>query len=182
MTFKQALVVNRDADFVESVTRAFREAGLDVGVASTQSGEAALEMLGSVDPDVVIVDAELPGMDGYTLTQVMKSRAIGANVPVVIMSPHPTDASAERARAAGASAHVSSVASIDTLVSNVAYLVAAPVASSVAVAEAAPPAQTVAATAPAAALGGYTQASPAADSPASGTRSARTPSSGSGRK
>ncbi|WP_027187775.1 response regulator [Desulfovibrio cuneatus] len=46
----------------------------DMGYAVTlaESGEAALAMLGAVNPDIVITDIKMPGMDGLALLQAIK--------------------------------------------------------------------------------------------------------------
>ena len=138
MAGKKVLVVHDDSDYVEQVTRSLAEAHLDMEVVSVGSGERALDMLGAIAPNIVVVGAELPGVDGYTLTELLRSQPVAAGVPVVIVSVHPTDRSAMRAKEVGASAHLSSGGSMDVLVSEVAALTQAPVASSVASASDAP--------------------------------------------
>ncbi len=53
----------------------------------TGSGEKALELLLKEDIDLVLMDTNLPGMDGFDVTRILRSQAGTANLPVVLMSP-----------------------------------------------------------------------------------------------
>ncbi|MFI5181523.1 MAG: PleD family two-component system response regulator, partial [Thermoanaerobaculia bacterium] len=53
----------------------------------TGSGEKALEILLKEDIDLVLMDTNLPGMDGFDVTRVLRSQAATANLPVVLTSP-----------------------------------------------------------------------------------------------
>ena len=122
MAAKKVLVVHDDAGYAEQVRQALAADGLQMQVISALSGPRALDMAPTVQPDVVVVDAELLGMDGYALTEQLKCQEACANVPVVIVSLSPTEASALRARQAGAAAHVSGTGPIASLTSKIAAL------------------------------------------------------------
>jgi CheY-like chemotaxis protein len=53
----------------------------------TGSGEKALEILLKEDVDLVLMDTNLPGMDGFDVTRILRSQHATANLPVVLMSP-----------------------------------------------------------------------------------------------
>lgn len=63
-------------------------------VAELESGEAALAVLAgrSADalPEVLFVDIEMPGMNGYQLCRRLKAEARSADIPVVFISSHDT--------------------------------------------------------------------------------------------
>jgi serine/threonine protein kinase/DNA-binding NarL/FixJ family response regulator len=50
------------------------------------SGEKALEILLKEEVDLVLMDTNLPGMDGFDVTRVLRSQHATANLPVVLMS------------------------------------------------------------------------------------------------
>jgi DNA-binding NarL/FixJ family response regulator len=52
-------------------------------VASVSNGEAALEVCPRVDPDVVLVDYRLPGLDGVETTAAIRSACPQASVVVL---------------------------------------------------------------------------------------------------
>lgn len=69
-----------------------------VGIA--RGGLSALEAAAELSPDLVIVEAVLPGMDGFRLTRVLKARA---NAPlVIVVTFHASAAARDEAYAAGA--------------------------------------------------------------------------------
>lgn len=65
------------------------------------SAEAALEHLNSHRPDLILMDIQLPGMDGLTLTRRLKSDSATADIPIVVLSAHAMTRDIELARDAG---------------------------------------------------------------------------------
>lgn len=81
--------------------------GLEADIAivgEAADGETAVDQASRLSPDVVLMDVNLPIVDGITAT-----REIGARVPqaaVVILSLHEDQSTIDRALAAGAAAFV----------------------------------------------------------------------------
>src|SRR4029079_10729304 len=76
------LVVEDNAALAEGIEYNLKLEGYDVKIA--ESGTDAIAMAESWNPDLVILDLMLPGVDGY---QVLKSiRTRGDHVPVIILS------------------------------------------------------------------------------------------------
>lgn len=50
------------------------------------SGEAALKAMGEAAPQLVLSDISMPGMDGYELCRILKSRERFRNIPVIFIS------------------------------------------------------------------------------------------------
>ena len=67
---------------------------------SAASGEEAVRLASQVHPDVVLIDADLPDMDGVTATEVLSERA--PNAAIIVMSLHGDPESIKRAMVAGA--------------------------------------------------------------------------------
>lgn len=125
MADKRVLIVHEDATLGEQIQSGLSGMGMDVEVNSVLSGPRALGMIGAQRPDVIIVDAELEGMDGYSLTQQIKG-IDGGDVPVIVLSLQPSESSALRARQAGASAHLSSAGSPAPIIDKVATMLGRP--------------------------------------------------------
>jgi CheY-like chemotaxis protein len=94
------LVVDESEAFL-AVTRHWIESRRDVHLVGTaRSGASALEAAAELRPDLVIVEAVLPEIDGFRLTRALKARA---HAPlVVIVTFHASAAARDEAFAAGA--------------------------------------------------------------------------------
>jgi len=70
-------------------------------------GEHVLPLAIELQPDVIVLDMGLPGVDGLALTAQLKAHPLTAHLPVVILSAHAYPEDEERAKAAGAAAFLS---------------------------------------------------------------------------
>ena len=78
------LVVDDEPDALRMLTTVLERAEMSVLVAT--SGEAALELLNNIVPDLILMDAVMPGMDGFETTQKIKARPSTASIPVIFMT------------------------------------------------------------------------------------------------
>jgi DNA-binding NarL/FixJ family response regulator len=89
-----------------------QQADLEVcGQAS--SAPEALDALNGIDPDLLLVDISLAGMDGIELIKIVKKRK--GQLPMLVLSMHAEALYAERAIRAGAKGYVMKHVSADTL-------------------------------------------------------------------
>src|SRR4030066_1980262 len=72
----RGMVVDDNAGFRESLLSLLDAGGLDV-VGEAPSGFAALEMADGLDPDVVLMDVRMPGIDGIETTRRLTARYPG---------------------------------------------------------------------------------------------------------
>ena len=95
----QVLIVD-DAPAVREGLRWLLENEPDLSVVGeTGDGLQALDLAASLAPDLVILDIELPGADGFAVAQSLKA---SAEPPVIIfLTLHADPHSRQRARAAG---------------------------------------------------------------------------------
>lgn len=126
---KKVLIVHDDASFVEKMSSALSAADPSFDISTALSGPRALGLVSQATPDVVIVDAELVGMDGYQLTQQLKADLAMKDVPVVVVTTAPSEASALRARQVGASAHLAANGPLEGMVTKIVALSAGAAAS-----------------------------------------------------
>lgn len=76
------LVVEDNANLAFGLTRSLESEGYEVEAA--EDGSRGFELARSTNPDLVVLDLMLPGMDGYTILK--KLRAEGKDVPVLILT------------------------------------------------------------------------------------------------
>lgn len=78
------LVVEDSVDNLGMLMQALEEAGMTVLVAV--DGDAALKLVEQITPDIVLMDAIMPGMDGFETTRLLKRNDSLSHVPVVFMT------------------------------------------------------------------------------------------------
>lgn len=92
-----ALVVDDSMLIRHSVCRFLEERGFIVEAAT--NGQEAIEILGTVLPDIVITDLQMPKMTGSELITRLKEKPLTANIPVVILAGRSVSQEAAEARA-----------------------------------------------------------------------------------
>jgi CheY-like chemotaxis protein len=70
------------------------------------TGEAALELARTYLPALILIDLQLPGMDGYTVTQCLKEDSVTAAIPVVALTAYAMPGDREKALAAGCTGYI----------------------------------------------------------------------------
>ena len=78
------LIVDDDPDAISMLNAALSEAQMTALVAL--SGEQALTIARRIRPDLILMDAMMPGMDGFEACQKIKADAVIAHIPVVFMT------------------------------------------------------------------------------------------------
>jgi len=78
------LLVDDSPESLGFLTTALEDAGVTVLVA--RSGDAALRIVDRVIPDVVLMDAVMPGLDGFETCRRMKAMAQLTHVPIIFMT------------------------------------------------------------------------------------------------
>ncbi len=86
--------MNRDM-----LSRRLTKRGYDVEIAV--DGAEAVSMATASPPDLILMDMNLPIMDGWTATRTLKDEAATAAVPVIALTAHAMAGDQERALEAG---------------------------------------------------------------------------------
>jgi len=121
---KKVLLVHEDASLVEQIRQQLQAAGSGIEVMSALSAPRAMGMVDSQHPDVIVVDGELEGMDGYSFTEQIKGNG-GSEAKVIILSLQPSESSALKARQAGAVAHMPASGPVGTITEKILMLTGA---------------------------------------------------------
>jgi CheY-like chemotaxis protein len=100
MPTKRALVVDDSASARAFLGRLLERYGLDVD--SAESAEKAIEYLGHERPDVIFMDHQMPGMDGFQAVEAIKSNPRTALIPILMYTSREGELYVSQARALGA--------------------------------------------------------------------------------
>lgn len=102
------------AALLRSRLEPLQSAGRSLTVKTLPDAESALKLIADSQPDVVVMDISLPGMNGIEATR--RLRAVAPSVPVIINSRNDTDVYRAMAAAAGVSAFISKQHTAEDLV------------------------------------------------------------------
>jgi len=98
------LVVDDSRDGAETMAELLRVWGHPVEVAF--DGPSAVKLASEHEPDVVLLDIALPGLDGYQVAEALRGRPNGGRMRLVAVTGFGAPEDRERARAAGFDEHV----------------------------------------------------------------------------
>lgn len=100
------LFVDDDVDVLHLVKLILTNAGAVVSTAG--SGQKALEMLSSAQPDVIISDISMPGFDGYQFIEQVRQRSPeqGGQTPAIALTAHTGKKDQAKALEAGFNSHL----------------------------------------------------------------------------
>jgi two-component system, cell cycle response regulator DivK len=76
-------------------------------VETATDAEGALERLKTFSPRAILMDLQLPGMDGFELTRRLKSDPATRDIVIIALTAYAMKGDEERARAAGCDAYIS---------------------------------------------------------------------------
>ena len=76
-------------------------------LSEAENGEQALAAVAARRPDLILMDIQLPVMDGYEATRRIKADPATRSIPVIVVTSYALSGDDTRARAAGCDAYVS---------------------------------------------------------------------------
>jgi len=81
-------------------------AGTDYEITEAENGEEALTAIEKQRPDLILMDIQLPIMDGYTATNQIKANPALRSIPIIAVTSYALASEEEKARAAGCDDYV----------------------------------------------------------------------------
>ncbi len=87
-------------------------------------GPRGVEMAGALVPDLVLLDIQLPGMDGYAVAHALRRLESLRGVPIVAVTSYAMAGDRERALAAGCDGYLEKPIDPDHFVEQIAAIVA----------------------------------------------------------
>jgi two-component system cell cycle response regulator DivK len=104
MSLKRILVVEDVEDNRQIMHDLLRSAGFDT--VEARDGLSAVSAAIACKPDLILMDIQLPLLDGYEATRRIKAEPSLRHVPVIAVTSYALAGDEEKARAAGCDAYV----------------------------------------------------------------------------
>ena len=112
------MVVDDSLTVRKITTRLLTRAGYQV--ATAKDGVDALEQLGEISPVVMLLDIEMPRMDGFELTKHLRRNARTQNLPIIMITSRTADKHRDYAMQLGANAYLGKPYQEDVLLQQIA--------------------------------------------------------------
>jgi len=99
MSGVQLLLVEDHEEIWDFLARRLQRRGFEVRVAT--DGQAGLDQARAMLPQVMLLDMNLPVMDGWSVARALKADAATAGIPIIALTAHAMSGDREKALAAG---------------------------------------------------------------------------------
>jgi len=114
------LYIEDNEDNIYMLTRRLKRQGFDVLIA--RDGEQGVAMARSEQPDLILMDLNMPIMDGWEATRQLKGASETEAIPVIALSAHAMTGDRERAIDAGCDDYDTKPVRIDSLMAKIGKL------------------------------------------------------------
>lgn len=113
------MVIDDNDDDYEAIDRAFKKAGVTNPITRCRRGSEAMESFKTGKPLLILLDLNMPGMDGYTVLRRIKEDASLRRIPVIIWSTSSNDKDIDACYQAGANAYMQKPVTFEDLLASV---------------------------------------------------------------
>jgi two-component system, cell cycle response regulator DivK len=100
----KVLVIEDNKDNLKIITYALERGGYSVIAA--ESGEDGFELALKEKPLFILMDINLPGMDGLETTKRIRSSEVNGNIPIIAITSYAMSGDRERILAAGCNGYI----------------------------------------------------------------------------
>lgn len=122
---KSVLVVD-DEEMTRDLLRLMLK-GTRLTIYEAEDGFVALEKIEAHEPDLVILDVMMPGMDGLAVCRKLRSQAKTSSLPVIMLSAKTTPSAIQDGLDAGANKYLTKPVGFKDLLSNIQDVLGEPV-------------------------------------------------------
>src|SRR5437660_4971304 len=109
------LIVDHDSSARERLCSSFEKAGYRA--LGAEDAASALRLLHQDPADLIVLDLEMPGVDGLALCRLLRAQPATSQLPVIALSAHDEDSQKVEAFAAGADDYIPKTSSSGEIVS-----------------------------------------------------------------
>ena len=109
---KKILVIEDNQQNLYLIRYLLEDCGYEVFEA--MDGKEGIEMVASINPDLILLDIQLPTMDGYAVARTLRQNNKLAKTPIVAVTSYAMSGDREKALEAGCSGYVEKPIDPDT--------------------------------------------------------------------
>ncbi|MCP4050210.1 MAG: response regulator [bacterium] len=102
---KKILLVDDEETITDLMTKRLQNIGYEVE--SAANGPDGLNMARSIEPDLIVLDLMLPGIDGYKVCQMLKFDEYFREIPIILLSARDQESDKLMGFKTGANAYLS---------------------------------------------------------------------------
>ena len=84
MAHEHILIIEDEQDIIELLTYNLEQEGYSISFAT--SGEEAFSLVNRKNPDLILLDLMLPGVDGLDVCRNLKQNEITRNIPIIMLT------------------------------------------------------------------------------------------------
>jgi two-component system, cell cycle response regulator DivK len=117
MTSPSVLVIEDNEQNLYLIRFLLERSGFSVTDART--GRAGIEAAMASTPDLILLDIQLPVMDGYAVTKELRKLTTLAEIPIVVVTSYAMPGDREKALGFGASGYIEKPLNPDTFISQI---------------------------------------------------------------
>jgi len=117
VTESSILIIDDSSTNIRLVSKMIEHLGHKIHIA--KDGVQALKLLTKLKPSVILLDIQMPHMDGFECCQRIKSVASRATIPVIFMSGSHDEHDIGKARLIGAQAYVTKPIDAEVLINEI---------------------------------------------------------------
>lgn len=88
-------------------------------ILQAETGPQGLEMASGSQPNLILLDIQLPGMDGYAVARALKNNPQLMHIPIIAVTSYAMTGDREKCLAAGAEGYIEKPINPDTFVAEV---------------------------------------------------------------
>ncbi|MGN1210057.1 MAG: ATP-binding protein, partial [Candidatus Cryptobacteroides sp.] len=117
---RQIMLVDDNKDFREYIVG---ELSSEYDVFAAEDGRQCIEMLKTINPEVVICDVMMPNMDGFEVTKAIKNNIETSHIPVILLSARTSEDIRLEGYETGADAYLTKPFKLDILQARIRNLI-----------------------------------------------------------
>ncbi len=103
-TTKNVLVIEDNSTNMKLV-RTLLQLG-EYDVIEAVNAETGIEMAKKNQPDLILMDIQLPGIDGFEATKILKASPHTAHIPIIALTSYAMDGDKKKAKEAGCDGYI----------------------------------------------------------------------------